>query len=119
MSELEELFGEDGGQPQARKRLGWTLLIVGVVTSFFGLLCSVVPGAGLVLLAWLVAETDMDRLESGYLPENLREQVRALQLATHTGVVAAIVMLAIQCLLLCSGAYGAILRSYWPGLLPS
>ena len=100
MSELEELFGEDGGQPKTRTTLGWTLLIIGGLSSLFGLFCTVVPGAGLILIAWLIAETDIDRLESGYLPEVLRADLRRLQLSTHAGVIAAIVLLAVQALVL-------------------
>jgi hypothetical protein len=81
MSEkLDDLFGGEPGFPVRRSRIKWVrrLQYWGLPMVFLGLLGCVgypwfvltwlsVPGAGLVLASWLMADADLARVESGHL----------------------------------------------------
>jgi hypothetical protein len=102
---VDELFGGGPGEPQPRLRLGYGLLGSGLAVAVVGMLCTVVPGAGMVLASWSVAEKEMDRLESGYLPETRRDALLNLQRATRFGVVGVIALISLQFGLFCAGVY--------------
>ena len=106
--DVEELFGEGGGAPVPRTTLVLSLLTSGLLLAFLGLACSTAPGGVLVLLAWVVVEKEMDRVESGYLPADTREHVGRLRLFTWAGVLVVIGLFVAQALLLCSNSYDAL-----------
>lgn len=112
-AELGELFGEGWGHPTPRTRLIGGLLISGVVLTFFGMACIAAPGGLLVLLAWMYVEKDMERLESGYLPEADRPRVELLRNLTYGGLLFVILMFVIQGLLLCNGGYDYLLDTVY------
>jgi hypothetical protein len=70
--------------------------------------CTAVPGGVMVLLAWMLAEKEVDRIDSGYLPDTARPAVSTARAATLLGVFAVIVLFALQGLLFCSGAYDGL-----------
>jgi hypothetical protein len=104
-SEVDELFGEGGGAPKPRHALAVVLLAAGLLLAVVGLPCSTAPGGALVLLAWLVVEKDIDRLESGYLPADTGRGLSVLRAIVRLGVVAVIVLTAIQGVLVCGLFY--------------
>ncbi len=106
--DVEELFGEGGGAPTPRTTLVLSLLTLGLLLAFLGLACSTAPGGVLVLVAWLVVEKEMDRVDSGYLPSDTRDHVRRLRLFTWAGVLVVIGLFVAQALLLCSNSYDAL-----------
>ncbi|MCO4745087.1 MAG: hypothetical protein KC912_09880 [Proteobacteria bacterium] len=86
MSQIDDLFeGEDAVKPNVA--FISTLLVVGLLLSILGLACSSVPGGILVLLAFHYADVELDRVESGYLPETERPRVRRLRSFALAGVV--------------------------------
>ncbi len=103
--ELEELFGEAGGQPQPRRGLVLGLLGSGLLLSTFGMACSAAPGGLIVLGAWMVVDKEMERVESGYLPEDSRTEVRRLQQATMSGLAIVLALFFVQSWLFYSGFY--------------
>jgi hypothetical protein len=114
-AEVDELFGEGGGAPKPRLALATVLLIAGLALAVVGLPCSTAPGGALVLLAWLVVEKDVDRLESGYLPADTAPGLSVLRVVVRLGVIGVIVLTAIQGVLVCGlyypDAWGRFL--YW------
>jgi hypothetical protein len=108
MDEIEELFGTEGGQPQPRRGLVLGLLSTGLVLAILGMGCSAAPGGALVLAAWVVAEKEVDRVESGYLPWDLRAEVRRLYQLTLSGVVAVLLLFVVQGWLLYIGFYDTL-----------
>jgi hypothetical protein len=108
MDELDELFGPEGGQPQPRRGLVLGLLTTGLLMAILGMGCSAAPGGVLVLLAWVVAEKELDRVESGYLPWDVRGEVRRLYQLTLTGVLLVLFLFAVQAWLLYVGFYEAL-----------
>lgn len=113
MSQVDELFGGGEGQPGARLGRVYGLLVAGLLIGTLGLVCSVVPGAALVLIAWLMAEKELDRVESGYLPKQLRPTVSRAHRLTRAGLVSLILLLFLQVVLLCAGVY----HRAWEALL--
>lgn len=104
-AEVDELFGEGGGAPKPRYAVAVVFLIAGLLLAVVGLPCSTAPGGALVLLAWLVVEKDIDRLESGYLPSDAGRGLSALRIVVRLGVIAVIVLTAIQGVLVCGLFY--------------
>lgn len=115
--QVDELFGEGGGAPAPRTGLVLSLLISGLVTSVIGMLCTTAPGGLLVLLAWLVVEKEMDRIDSGYLPADARPHVQQLRTFTYAGVMVVIGLFVAQGLLLCGNAYDGLWMSMLGWLL--
>jgi hypothetical protein len=102
---LDELFGEGSGQPVPRTRLTITLLVTGLILTLLGMACSAAPGGILVLIAWVVLEKELDRIESGYLPTEFKPRLLALQRATYAAVVLVVLLFVVQLFLLCNGTY--------------
>ena len=106
--EVGELFGEGKGAPRPRLRLVAILMVSGLVLALGGLACSAVPGGLVVLVAWLVAEKERDRVDSGFLPESDRPRVALVRRLAQAGLVLVIGLLLVQCLLMWGGVYEAI-----------
>jgi hypothetical protein len=102
---LDELFGEGSGQPVPRTRLAITLLVTGLILGLLGMACTAAPGGILVLIAWVVLEKELDRVESGYLPTEFKPRLLALQRATYAAVVLVVLLFVVQLFLLCNGTY--------------
>jgi hypothetical protein len=113
MAELDELFGGGRGQVQPRTALILGLLGSGIVLGVLGLACSSLPGGALVLLAWNVAEREMERIESGYLPLDYGPRVTSLRRITWLALLVVIGLFFVQGGLLCTGFY----ESLWGGFL--
>lgn len=107
--DLAELFGGGTGRPTPRTGLVAALLASGVITTVLGMACIAAPGGILVLFAWLVVEKDHERVESGYLPEADRATVERSRNLTHAGLMLVVALFFLQALLLCFGAYDALL----------
>ena len=105
MDEIDELFGSEGGQPQPRRGLIIGLLATGILFSIGGMACTAAPGGMLVLGAWMVVEKEMDRVESGYLPADVRAEVQRLHRFTLLGVATVLSLFALQAWLLADGCY--------------
>jgi len=120
--ELDEIFGVGSGVPTPRTGTIVTLLAGGLVVGTVGLACTSVPGGVMVLLAWMLVEKEMDRIESGYLPEEARRVVGQLQVLAYVGVAVVVLLFGVQAYLFCSGGYdmlwGALLDAYaeWMGV---
>lgn len=106
---VDELFGDGEGQPEPRTRTVYGLLGSGVLLSLIGLACSAAPGGLLVLWAWAVADTDMQRVDVGYLPVDTRGDVRRAQQATVAGLGLVVLVFLLQGVLLCAGFY----QDFW------
>jgi hypothetical protein len=94
--EVDELFGSGAGAPKPRSSLVFTLVFGGIAISILGLACTSLPGVLMVLAAWAVAETERDRLESGYLPRDSAARVKSLRVAAWAGVIWGLAILVIQ-----------------------
>lgn len=112
-ADVDELFGEHGGQPTPRTRLVIGLLVTGILLAVLGLVCTSAPGGLVVLAAWYLVGKDLDRLDNGYLPADARPVVRRLQYAVWASVVFVLVVFAIQGWLLGQGVYDQL----WGGAL--
>lgn len=113
MAELDELFGEREDAPRARTGRVWGLLAVGLVLAGLGLLCSSAPGGILVLVAWMLVEKEMDRVENGYLPADQRPVVVRARAAAVAGLALSVAIFVLQGLLFCNGWY----EVFWPSAL--
>ena len=120
MSEVNELFGEGGDAPTPRVALVLALAVGGLALALFGLACSVLPGVALVMLAWLTVEKEMDRVETGFLPETARTEVATLRTAVRLGVVMGVVLVIAQTWLYGAGLYDWMLQQalMWMGAQP-
>ena len=108
MDRLEELFGEEGGQPEPRRRLILGLLIPGLLLALVGMACSAAPGGLMVLASWSAVENELDRVESGYLPLDVAPELRRLR-SIILGCLAFVVLLFfLQLNLLGAGFYDAL-----------
>lgn len=112
-ADVDELFGEGSGRPRPRSALISTLLVVGLFLTVLGMACINAPGGILVLLAWMFVEKDVERLESGYLPEADRAEVERLRAVTHAGLLLVVALFFLQALLLCFGFYDLLLDRYY------
>jgi len=106
--DVDELFGEGEGAPSPRVAAVTGLLGGGLVVALVGMACTAVPGGVMVLFAWMLAEKEMDRIESGYLPSDARGVVRLLRTATFVGVLIVVGLFVVQGWLFCSGFYDAL-----------
>ncbi len=104
--ELDELFGQAGtGQPEARTPLVIFLLVFGLLTALGGLACTSAPGGIMVLLAWVLIEREVDRIDSGYLPLDEKPRLLRIQLGVQIGLVFIILLFVVQAFLYCNGFY--------------
>ena len=117
-SKVEELFGEEGQTVRANIRGIITLLVSGVLLALFGLACSSVPGGLIVLWAWSLTEKEIDRVDSGYLPEDTLPSLRVLKGFVWASLVVILIIFVGQTILLFSGFYvafwGEIVQSFAP-----
>jgi hypothetical protein len=75
----------------------------------------------MVLLAWMLAEKEVDRVDSGYLPADARPVVNLLQTACYVGVLLVVALFVAQAYLFCSGFYDDLwssMLSWWVGDVP-
>jgi len=107
-SDVAELFGEGEGAPAPRVLAVTSLLTGGLLVAIVGMACTAVPGGVMVLFAWMLAEKEMDRIDSGYLPADARGMVRLLRTATFIGVLVVVLLFVLQGWLFCSGAYDTL-----------
>ena len=104
MSQIDDLFdGEDAAEPNIP--LVATLLATGAALAVLGLACTSIPGGVLVLLGFHYADLELDRVDSGYLPESERPRVQRLRTVALIGVVFLAVVIVAQNTLLCMGFY--------------
>lgn len=112
-NDVDELFGEGGGNPQPRTTTIVLMLSIGLMVALLGMACTAVPGGVIVLMAWMLAEKEVDRIENGYLADDTRLTVNRLQLISLISVVFVVVLFAVQAWLFCSGYYDLL----WAGAL--
>lgn len=113
MSEsVDELFGEGGGAPRPNYPLVFALLGAGLLVSVGGLACTVVPGVVLVMLAWQRIETEMARVENGYLPEDQRRGVLRVRNGIRAVVLSMVILMIAQMVLLQLDLYDPLLLSF-------
>ncbi|MBW1879958.1 MAG: hypothetical protein JRI25_13305 [Deltaproteobacteria bacterium] len=110
---LNELFGEGSGQPVPRTRLAIILLVTGLVLALLGMACSAAPGGLVVLVAWVVIEKELDRVDSGYLPTEFKPRLLALQRVTYAAVVLVLLLFVVQFFLMCNGT----MEAFWGRLV--
>ncbi len=108
---VDQLFGGEppgpgGSGPQPRTGLILGLLVVAAPLDLFGIVCcSSIPGMVLTLAAWLLADGDLARVESGHLPmDKAPALVRLKQVAFGLLVFCGLSFL-VQMALLGNGAY--------------
>lgn len=109
---VEELFGE-AGSGGARPRRGWIIgtLVAGLLLALFGLVCSSVPGGALVLASWYLAQRELDRVDSGFLPLEFRPGLLTLRALVWSGLLLIVGLFILQGLLLWAGAYDLLWTS--------
>jgi hypothetical protein len=115
-SPIDELFGDGEGQTKPRLRLVWALLAGGLCLLLPGMLFSTVPGGLLILVAWMVIETERGRAESGYLPTHTHPSIYRLRNVTFSALIAMLLLVVVQGVFLNSGFYEP-LWSGWIGAL--
>jgi hypothetical protein len=103
--DLDELFGEGGASLKPGTRTIIVLLTVGLVLAVVGLLCSSVPGGLFVLLAWTRVEKEVDRVESGFLPEEFLPQLKMLRRIVWIAFALIFFVFLCQAFLLITGFY--------------
>lgn len=104
-SDVDELFDPGEALPAPRRRLVLGLLVSGMMLAVLGMACSAAPGGLMVLAAWGVVETDLDRVASGYLAPESGPEVRRLRAVVFAGLIVVIALFLIQGWLLARGAY--------------
>jgi hypothetical protein len=107
---LDELFEApeapaSRGAPTPRGGLVRALVAAGSLLATVGLALSSVPGGALVLGAWYVAERDLARIHSGYLPIDAESDALDARRYAVVAVLGLLVVLALQAWLLSSGFY--------------
>ena len=105
---VDELFGGGDGAPEPRTGAIVAMLVVGVTVATLGLACTSVPGGVIVLMAWMMAEKEVDRIDNGYLPNTARPTVVWLQRLCVLAVFLTLALFILQAWLFCSGQYDVI-----------
>jgi len=100
MSQADDLFGSKDA-PMPRVGLIAALLVSGLLLALLGLACSSIPGGVLILLAWLSVEKELDRVDSGYLPESERARINRWRKSVIGGLWLVLGLVSIQAFLLC------------------
>lgn len=107
MSEVDDLFGtEDAVRTNVGLVLG--LLLTGLLFTALGMACTVLPGGVLILLGYHYAEREVDRVDSGYLPEAERPRANGLRRVAQVGVIALLLAIVVQLYLLSIGFYAGL-----------
>ena len=102
---VDELFGKGGSSVQPKTLSIIALLASGMLLAVLGLACSSVPGGLLVLWAWSIMEKEIDRVESGYLPEEAIGHLRSLKTIVWTSLLIVLILFIGQTVLLFTGFY--------------
>jgi hypothetical protein len=119
MSEkLDDLFGGEPGFPVKKSRvhvvrallwIGLPMVVLGLVGCLgypiFVLTWLSVPGAGLVLWAWILADADLSRVESGHLGFELGPELQKYRRWALIALVVSAVSFIIQMKFLVDGTY--------------
>jgi hypothetical protein len=108
---VDQLFGSEAGGtpgpgPMPRNNLVLGLLLLAVPLDLFGLVCCTsIPGMVLTLSAWLIADTDLAKVESGHLPmEKAPTLVRYKQVAFGLLIFCGLTFI-VQMTMLSNGVY--------------
>lgn len=109
---VDELF-DSSHRVGPRRRLILTLLILGVTLSVLGLCCTSVPGGLVTLAAWSVLETEIARVDSGFLPATTKPILLKLRSLVNVALVLTVILFLIQGALLCQGSY----EPFWSKIL--
>ena len=109
MSErTDELF--DDGPPSSRLRWIKLLLWIALPLDLLGVFCCTsVPGAGLTLAAWALADSELARVESGHLPVEVAPELTRLKRFSLMLLVLCGVSFVVQAVLLTNGTYEALI----------
>ncbi len=110
--EVDELFGGDVA-PQPRTTAVVLLLVATLVLGAFGTICTVLPAFAPALAAWNIAETEDDRIASGYLHKQAAGTVSVLRYLCYTTLTFLSLALIGQGILVVSGFYPTL----WSSLL--
>jgi hypothetical protein len=105
---VDELFGDGASGPKPRLLRVWLTLLLGLLLCVLGLACISVPGGLLVLLAVMFADTEKDRLESGFLSEVDRPVIMRTRAAAYVGMLLSAAIVLLQCWLYTTGVYSAL-----------
>ncbi len=100
MSKTDGLFGNEDA-PRPRVGRIFALLALGMLLAVLGLACSSIPGGVLILLAWLSVDKELDRIDTGYLPESDRVRMKRWKMAVMTSLWIVLGLVTLQALLLC------------------
>ena len=111
--ELDELFDDGERAPRPSVRLVIGLGLSGIALAILGLGCSSAPGGLIVLMAWHLAERELDRVEAGYFPASDRPTLRSLQIFVQVLLGLVVLLFILQGTLFCTGFY----EVFWGGLL--
>lgn len=104
-SDVDELFGQGEAPPRPRTAVISLWMYTGLVLSVFGLACTSVPGALIVLWSWSALDGELERVENGYLAPEARTELRALEWRMWATIGALVVLLFLQATLLGQGFY--------------
>ena len=109
MSErTDELFDE--GRPESRVRWVRRMLWIALPLDVFGVVCCTsVPGAGLTLAAWALADSEIARVESGHLPTDVAPELTRLKRFALVLLVLCGISFVLQIVLLTNGTYEALI----------
>jgi hypothetical protein len=103
-SDVDEMFGAED-TPQPRTGLVAAVLFAGLAVTVMGLACTSLPGIGVLLGGWYLAEVEGERVESGFYPAQARHTVQNLRTLASTAVILGIVALVFQGALIQRGFY--------------
>jgi len=103
--DLDDLFGEGAGAPEARTGPAIALSVIGVLMSILGMACLAAPGGIPVLLALWWIERERDRVANGYLPETAGPIVERTRRLVFASLMFVIVLFVAQAVLYCFGFY--------------
>jgi len=115
---VDELFGGDPDVPPVRpkggtiKALMWSggpMVVAGALGAWSYPLFIVtwlsVPGAALILVAWVMADSELARVESGYLEADLGEGLEKTRQRAFWLLVVSAVSFIVQIVFLVNGTY--------------
>lgn len=115
MEPVDELFGGAAPPPgppadAALVRAG-RFLAVGFLLTLCGPCCFTgVPGAGVSLWAWMLADEQVQAVERGALPEALGRRARAMERRAWWACFVAMVFVGAQVLMYWTGMYEAVFQ---------
>ena len=104
-SDVDELFGQGDAPPRPRTAVISLWMYTGLTLAVFGLACTSVPGALLVLWAWSMLDAELARVDNGYLAPEARDELTALEWRMWAAIGALVMLLLFQATLLSNGFY--------------